>query len=96
MLAIKKLLWAGIEMQRVLETAQSCVLQEPKFQKWNNFLWLILDTSSILHAYVKLQPSKSTVSTDQQARGSAPFEGLGRGFGTLLYMTGKKTGAWGE
>lgn len=37
MLAIKQLLWAGVEMQSVLEAAQSCVFQLLKFQMCNNF-----------------------------------------------------------
>lgn len=37
MLAIKQLCWAGVEMQSMLEAAQSCVFQLLKFQMSNNF-----------------------------------------------------------
>lgn len=36
-LAIKQLLWAGVEMPSVLEAAQSSVFQLLKFQMCNNF-----------------------------------------------------------
>lgn len=68
MLAIKQLLWAGVEMQSVLEAAQSCVFQLLEFQMCNNFCNSIYFINAAHIFTVKVQASRSTISPEQQAR----------------------------